>query len=881
LNELKTGSKAGEKELNQAYADIFERNTPKGDIEKGHAIKLYKLLLCCKERLTAVALAEAVAFDENIAESCMNEELLGKMLVDTTFTPAYILGLCRDFVVKFKDGTLDIAVAFDENTAESCMNKELLDKKLVDTTVIPAHILELCRDFVVKFKDGTLDIAVAFDENTAESCMNKELLNKKLMDTTVTPAYILGLCRDFVVEFEDGTLDFAHISVKDYFQSLPQDQYSIAQCTQQMAKLCLIYFITIKEKVIFNGGEYMGNFMSYAFKRLGEHCSELNQAMRTESRISKILIDWMVFAEGRVPFTEFVNLVQAAPWEPTRLWQGEVLSGSNSAIFAACAWNLVEVVQQFPITEPEFINLRNGRNSTPLFVACTLGSKETVKLLLDLTSADVEDIGGWWCGQRSALHGVTDPAVAELLLTKHPDLVHSVDSFGQTPLFYATNVEGEGGVSLIKLYLDYHADINATNNYGETTLHYAAGRYAPNLEAIRLLLARKADANARDKKGRTPLHVTAESGTLPAIRLLTDAGATIDLADKRSMTPLLYAVSRRTYNDDNVGIIEHLLGLGASILSTNNHKQGVLHLARDLQVIEYLLRVFQQGHSTPVTRQLEATDDKGDTPLLVAARATKPLDKLMALIEAGADPNARDNAGQSNLHLLMANGFFEEHRYKLREAGLEFAVAVQALVSRGCNINQKDNIGNEPIHCIFGTEATIDQIIYAKCKLACLIEAGVSITCPDGEGKTLIDHFLSYLKCQDYFSYRKRQRKMSLDYLDIDYLDRAYLDRDQFGFLVLRFLPFLEHCLELQRNTVLSTATLSAMEEIRQIVQRLKVEELEPARLFAYNIRKSIENEKYNKTILNGEGELKPVVFSWSDSLEWPSNWPRYKDHVL
>jgi len=48
-------------------------------------------------------------------------------------------------------------------------------------------------------------------------------------------------------------------------------------------------------------------------------------------------------------------------------------------------------------------------------------------------------------------------------------------------------------------------------------------------------------------------------------------------------------------------------------------------------------------------------------------------------------------------------------------------------------------------------------------------------------------------------------------------------ESDGFCSLLSKLFSFLEHCLNVQRNTVSSTTSLSAMEEIRQIIQRLKV----------------------------------------------------------
>jgi len=88
---------AGERDLNNAYANIFERNTPRGEIEKAHAKKAYQLMLASREfnkRLSITALTQAVAFDENSHD------------VDEQVNEDYVLNLCRDFVVLINGYTL-------------------------------------------------------------------------------------------------------------------------------------------------------------------------------------------------------------------------------------------------------------------------------------------------------------------------------------------------------------------------------------------------------------------------------------------------------------------------------------------------------------------------------------------------------------------------------------------------------------------------------------------------------------------------------------------------------------------------------------------------------------------------------------------------------
>ena len=73
------------------------------------------------------------------------------------------------------------------------------------------------------------------------------------------------------------------------------------------------------------------------------------------------------------------------------------------------------------------------------------------------------------------------------------------------------------------------ADVNARDDYGNTTLHYAANlRTNPEVipEVIIALLDAGADVNASGEYGNTPLHQAASRNENPEVlTLLLDAGA--------------------------------------------------------------------------------------------------------------------------------------------------------------------------------------------------------------------------------------------------------------------------------------------------------------------------------------------------------------------
>lgn len=96
-----------------------------------------------------------------------------------------------------------------------------------------------------------------------------------------------------------------------------------------------------------------------------------------------------------------------------------------------------------------------------------------------------------------------------------------------------------------------------------TSLMRAAG--TGQTEILRLLLEYKADVNARGKWGGTALTEAASAydERLDVVQLLLDHGADVNLAEEPGMTPLMHAVSRR-----RKAIAEALLAAGAAVNTT-------------------------------------------------------------------------------------------------------------------------------------------------------------------------------------------------------------------------------------------------------------------------------------------------------------------------
>ena len=166
-------------------------------------------------------------------------------------------------------------------------------------------------------------------------------------------------------------------------------------------------------------------------------------------------------------------------------------------------------------------------------------------------------------------------------------------------------------ISLYTLLVDAGLNIHRRTQSGQITLHGAAKGASEVL--IRPLLAAGADINAVDNEGNTPIHLVATAKCLAL--LVEDGHANIDLANKQGKTPLMTIL--RSYAESD----------------------------RAWKLLEY-------------GPDCNLLDQAGNTALHLAVNCSEEDTSLIRLlIEAGADPNARNHEGLTPL-LMMKFGTY-------------------------------------------------------------------------------------------------------------------------------------------------------------------------------------------------------------------------------
>jgi ankyrin repeat protein len=262
-----------------------------------------------------------------------------------------------------------------------------------------------------------------------------------------------------------------------------------------------------------------------------------------------------------------------------------------------------ELERKFDLIKAYSVSVQ--RNSA-LFAAADAGCEEFARRLLAAgASLEARDRLGAMPLAHAARAG--QRTVVELFLGKGAQ-IDARDLAGATALWVAADSERQASVALL---LAKGADPNLPGRSGVTPL--AAAAFKGNDRVVEQLLARSADPNVVDATGKAAMTYAAARGFLDVVRRLLDAGVDPGFRYGNALTALMWAAG----HEDGVGapaaqgVVDLLLGRGA---------------------------------------QIDAVDDRGRTPLMMAAELGHAEVAAM-LIGRGADQAVRDKSGKTALDL--------------------------------------------------------------------------------------------------------------------------------------------------------------------------------------------------------------------------------------
>jgi ankyrin repeat protein len=198
------------------------------------------------------------------------------------------------------------------------------------------------------------------------------------------------------------------------------------------------------------------------------------------------------------------------------------------------------------------IDTFNERNICALMEVIALGNLEAARTLLNngANPDGDEQIPDSRPLILAAHQGATD--IVRLLLDYNAEL-EIEDRMGLTALHWASR---ENRIETVQFLLSRGAEVEKTGIDEATPLYSAVSRGA--LQMTQLLLDGNANINARDRDfGQTALMLAAKYSHVDILRVLLDRGAEVHLRDDEGISALDWA--RRNHRDDIVAILEAVI----------------------------------------------------------------------------------------------------------------------------------------------------------------------------------------------------------------------------------------------------------------------------------------------------------------------------------
>ncbi|KAK6626512.1 hypothetical protein RUM44_008985 [Polyplax serrata] len=290
-----------------------------------------------------------------------------------------------------------------------------------------------------------------------------------------------------------------------------------------------------------------------------------------------ILKNWFVMApmrhhEPRGPL--------AAPCQDQE--ESSISNGTVPVSTTTSSFQLLEVGMLSPVPSDEDLNLLSATYSRKL--------RKMMEAIEN--GANVNTIRD---GQSPLLLAtdIADERLVRFLLSVPNINLDIQNLYGLTPLAIAVKHCSD---EIVRLLLNYNADVNIMDNMGRTPLHEALFQQRPNI--VKLLLAFGADCDITDVFGERPMYTACvKKPNVECLNLLLNFGATPEYTNIFGMTLL----SRAILNFTEFEIIKTLVRNGASVNTVDvNTGKAPLHYAaliNDVRITKFLLA---QGASTSI-----------------------------------------------------------------------------------------------------------------------------------------------------------------------------------------------------------------------------------------------------------------------------------------
>ena len=299
---------------------------------------------------------------------------------------------------------------------------------------------------------------------------------------------------------------------------------------------------------------------------------------------------------------------------------------------------------KFPVLWSRSV-FREDRRDLPLHVAADSGRITEIKKLLAECS-NPNEVDYYY---RTALHYAASQGSVDALslLVKAGAMVDVQDFNEMYPLslaIYGNHLEA------VKFLVKSGAKLNKQSFKKLTALHMALEKKIDPQIALHLIQS-GANVNAVDDNGHTTLHYAVGIKSIEIVKAMIKTGADLELENGEQNTALMIAVA-----GDDLQMMQLLIGSGAVVKAPASKKgHEVLHTAayhsNNLETVKMLLKAGAN---------VNARDEVGNTALLYAVwranskneGAEKMPDLITLLLSSGADPNTKNENGVTPLSVV-------------------------------------------------------------------------------------------------------------------------------------------------------------------------------------------------------------------------------------
>lgn len=375
---------------------------------------------------------------------------------------------------------------------------------------------------------------------------------------------------------------------------------------------------------------------------------------------------------------------------------------------------------------------KDDAGTTPLHLSATLGDQDSARVLL-AAGAEINAAEKWGLTpMHSAAYVGADQMI--LFLAQAGADVNLRDSKGLSPILHAAF---RGKTQAIKALASVGADLNGRFARGMTPLVFSLASKQP--ASAMALLDAGADPAREDGEGRTPLCLALETKDKDMVKTLVERGADVNQAcattwSTKGHAPIAWAIAwgnesvfryflvkgaklgENSYyslealcKDKGIGLLRTWLDFDPGV-KDEKAWSGALGAALSVCSPEALNLLVGHG----VTVNPESKLAGRETPLHNAAERCPRL--VPALIQAGAQVNAKDSGGKTPLHRAAHRGSLE---------------AVKTLLAHNASVSVRDTRLETVLHAAaFGGNVEV---------IRALIKAGAEVNAPDWMGHTPLD----------------------------------------------------------------------------------------------------------------------------------------------